>query len=99
MEPTLKNGEAVAYTPDAEFTSDGIYVLKLNGELYIKRVQKFGNRVTIISDNKKYQPITITLGEDGGDMEILGKVVFWLHIEERRVEVSQNIKKSFTGDN
>lgn len=39
---------------------DAVYVMAIDGELYIKRVQRQpGGMIMMISDNPKYQPITI----------------------------------------
>lgn len=58
---------------------DGLYVLSLRGEVYVKRLQfnPLTNRISIISENKRYQPMEVRTDEES--LKILGKVVGWLH--------------------
>lgn len=81
MEPTLHDGEPVVYVRDY-IQGDGIYVLAVNGELLVKRLQfdRIFNRLHIISDNTKYRPVEIPL-EGLDNVRILGKVVIWVHGE------------------
>lgn len=60
---------------------DGIYVVLLRGEGYVKRVQAnpMKGEVILISDNPRYQPVTVKNSEDG--FQLLGKVVGWVHRE------------------
>lgn len=81
MEPTLKNGEPVAFLKDTPFDFDGLYVISWHGEIYIKRLARFGNALQIISDNPKYPTKEIDIQEES-DFTVLGKVVFWMHIEK-----------------
>ena len=81
MEPTLHDGEPVVYVREF-IQGDGIYVLAVNGELLVKRLQfdRIFNRLHIISDNTKYRPVEIPL-EGVDNVRILGKVVIWVHGE------------------
>ena len=60
---------------------DGIYVLALAGDVLVKRLQfdALNNKLTIISENAKYKPQTVSADADG--LRILGKVVGWIHNE------------------
>lgn len=80
MEPTLHSGEPVVFVKD-HIEGDGIYVLSVRGELFVKRLEfnRFLNRIRIISDNVKY-PVT-EVNPDNDDISILGKVVIWVHGE------------------
>ncbi len=81
MEPTLHDGEPVVYVREF-IQGDGIYVLAVNGELLVKRLQfdRIFNRLHNISDNTKYRPVEIPL-EGLDNVRILGKVVIWVHGE------------------
>lgn len=81
MEPTLKDGEPVVYARGA-IEGDGIYVISILDELFVKRLSRniLDQTVTIISDNTLYPPIVYSMDREG--LEILGKVVFWLHMEK-----------------
>ena len=80
MEPTLHDGEPVAYVKQFE-NGDGIYALAILDEVYIKRlsIDKLKREITIISDNPKYPAKTYPMDQEG--LQVLGKVVFWIHVE------------------
>lgn len=80
MEPTLHDGEPVAYVKEFE-NGDGIYALAILDEVYIKRlsIDKLKKEITIISDNPKYPAKTYPMDQEG--LQVLGKVVFWIHVE------------------
>ena len=80
MEPTLHDGEPVAYVREFE-NGDGIYALAILDEVYIKRlsIDKLKKEITIISDNPKYPAKTYPMDQEG--LQVLGKVVFWIHVE------------------
>lgn len=80
MEPTLHDGEPVAYVKQFE-NGDGIYALAILDEVYIKRlsIDKLKKEITIISDNPKYPAKTYPMDQEG--LQVLGKVVFWIHVE------------------
>lgn len=80
MEPTLHDGEPVAYVKEFE-NGDGIYALAILDDVYIKRlsIDKLKKEITIISDNPKYPTKTYPMDQEG--LQVLGKVVFWIHVE------------------
>lgn len=80
MEPTLHDGEPVAYVREFE-NGDGIYALAILDEVYIKRlsIDRLKREITIISDNPKYPAKTYPMDQEG--LQVLGKVVFWIHVE------------------
>lgn len=80
MEPTLHDGEPVAYVREFE-SGDGIYALAILDEVYIKRlsIDRLKREITIISDNPKYPAKTYPMDQEG--LQVLGKVVFWIHVE------------------
>lgn len=81
MYPTIKNGEPVAIAKEVKFEGDGIYAISRHNELYIKRLARIGNCMKIISDNPKYPIETINPGDEVEEFSIIGKVVFWIHVE------------------
>lgn len=77
MEPTIKSGEFLLVSKGEQHVkpSDGIFVVRLEGNIMVKRLQPLpGNRMKISSDNNAYDPFTIELN-DGVDFGILGKVL------------------------
>lgn len=60
MEPTLHDGDAVIIDlSDTALTRDGLYCVRLCEWLYVKRVQMMPSGVTLISDNRLYDPIHV----------------------------------------
>lgn len=76
MEDTFSDGDILLIdTGVAEIRIDAVYALELNGELYIKRLQRRPDgSVLMISDNKKYEPFTIQNGERE-QFQVLGRVL------------------------
>jgi phage repressor protein C with HTH and peptisase S24 domain len=74
MSPTLNNGDLVLIDrQDLEITV-GMYVFRYEGDIFVKRLSRFGKEIQIISDNPSYPPFTISLGSQ--DFEVCGKVIF-----------------------
>ncbi|WP_435642163.1 S24 family peptidase [Micavibrio aeruginosavorus] len=77
VEPTIKGGEYILVTQAEEHLKpgDGLYVIRLDGDVLVKRLQRVpGGKLAITSDNPSYKPYEIAL--DGAtDFAILGKVV------------------------
>ena len=76
MEGTFNHGDVLFVdTGIDEIKMDAVYVLNLNDELYIKRLQrKPDGTILMISDNAKYQPYTIQNGEKD-KFQVLGRIV------------------------
>lgn len=75
MEPTIKAAELLLVDRSATGPGDGIYVLRLDGHLLVKRLQCLpGGLIRVSSDNHAYEPFTVRLDE-GADFTILGRVV------------------------
>lgn len=75
MEGTYNDGDLLFVdTGVCEVKIDAVYVFAVNDELYVKRLQrKPDGSVTVISDNKKYEPYTISEREQ---MRVIGRVVW-----------------------
>jgi len=77
MEPTIQSGEFLLVSRGERHIkpSDGIFVVRLEGNILVKRLQPLpGSRIKISSDNPAYEPYIIELS-DGIDFDILGKVM------------------------
>lgn len=56
-----------------ELLADGIYIFDLDGEIYIKRLQKMPKgRIMAISDNRNYEPFYI---EKDDQFRVIGRIV------------------------
>ncbi|WP_289174094.1 S24 family peptidase [uncultured Parasutterella sp.] len=76
MSPEIEDGDAVFIDiTDKETLRDGIYLLQVDGELFIKRVQKLiKRRIALISTNKAYKDIELDLDSDI-EVRTIGRVI------------------------
>ncbi|VVO85821.1 hypothetical protein PS870_02049 [Pseudomonas fluorescens] len=83
MEGTFRNGDSLLVDRGiTEIRTDAVYVFTLDGDLFIKRLQRMtGGSLRMISDNPVYPPITI-------EGDLLDRV----HIQAR-VLLVWNVKK------
>lgn len=80
MEPTIHSKDMLLIDQSATVLKDGcIYVLRVEDDLLVKRVQRTSNGIKLISDNRSlYDPIELIF-DDGVNVEVLGRVVFIGH--------------------
>lgn len=79
MEPTLRPGDVILVDRrDAQHVPrDGIYVLRMDGSLLVKRLQRLpGRKINVTSDNDAYKPFEIDLARSSDDIAIIGRVVW-----------------------
>lgn len=79
MEPTLRPGDVILVDRRSAqaVPRDGIYVLRMDGSLLVKRLQRLpGHQVRVTSDNPAYQPFALSLEQPGDDLAIVGRVVW-----------------------
>ena len=79
MEPTLSNGDlALVDTAQANLRREGIYVLRLDDTLLVRRVTMHPatRRVTISSDNARYKPYEDL---DPAALEAVGRIIWIGH--------------------
>lgn len=82
MAPTLESGDLL-YVDISEnyFAADGLYVFTFDGQTFIKRLQKVGKEMFVISDNPTYKEWTFTQDDD---VFIHGRVVFSMPMKWRK---------------
>lgn len=77
MEPRIRDGDAILFdTSDTRIVDDAIYVIRHDGHVYAKRLQKLGDDlVAIVSDNRAdpqwRKPVVVRPADD---FEVLGRV-------------------------
>ena len=79
MEPTLRAGDIVLVDRrNAEAVPrDGIYVLRMDGSILIKRIQRLpGRTLRVTSDNPAYEPFDLGLAAIGDEVAFLGRAVW-----------------------
>ncbi|CDZ83988.1 S24 family peptidase [Citrobacter koseri] len=60
MTPTIAPGDLLFLDKTVTyFDGDGIYAFCFDGECYVKRLQKIGSKIVVLSDNSNYQPWSI----------------------------------------
>ncbi|KAA5923441.1 helix-turn-helix transcriptional regulator [Pantoea sp. Bo_2] len=60
MSPTISPGDLLFLDKTVTyFDGDGIYAFCFEGECYVKRLQKIGSKIVVLSDNSNYQPWSI----------------------------------------
>ncbi|MBW4652010.1 MAG: LexA family transcriptional regulator [Kaiparowitsia implicata GSE-PSE-MK54-09C] len=81
MEPTLCLGDLVLVDTnnrDVGTVSHGIYLLKLNDRLLIKRLQYVAdNTLRVLSDHPAYEAFSIQPSEISSGLSLMGKVVWF----------------------
>ena len=82
MSPTLESGDLL-YVDVSEnyFAADGHYVFSFDGQTFVKRLQKVGKEMLVISDNATYKEWTLSQNDD---VFIHGRVVFSMPIKWRK---------------
>ncbi|MDP8173152.1 helix-turn-helix transcriptional regulator [Pasteurella skyensis] len=76
MSPTFESGDLVFVdTSINRFDGDGVYIFNYNNELRIKRLQRTGEQLLVISDNSLYREWSITK-EDEYKLVICAKVLY-----------------------
>lgn len=78
MEPTFRPGDVVLVDhSQAESGTDGIYVLRRDGHLLVKRIQWLSlTSLKLISDNAIYEPILVDVASLSDEFQIVGRVVW-----------------------
>lgn len=79
MTPTLHPGDVILVDRRAgdNITTDGIYVIRMDDTLLVKRIQRLpGKTLRISSDNPSYQPFDLKLDDAGDELTIIGRVVW-----------------------
>ena len=77
MQPTLNDGDMIVCDSLGWDKSDGIYAIRMNGNVYVKRIQVANGKILIKSDNPNYETIEEPLESDA--ISIIGKVRLIIH--------------------
>ncbi|MCG9033317.1 S24 family peptidase [Laribacter hongkongensis] len=78
MEGVLNDRDVILINHADNAPKDGLYVLRIDGDLVVKRLQrKLGGKIGIISANEAYAPYDIDLNDLPNDFAIVGRVVWF----------------------
>lgn len=75
QEPELRDGDQVVINL-ANRRGEGLSVVRLDDVLLIKRVQREGGTVRLISNNRAYPDVTIDLAADRDRFEVVGRALW-----------------------
>lgn len=78
MEGILNDKDLILINHQDRDPREGIYVLRIDGQLLVKRVQRLpASQLRVTSTNPAYEPFTIDLMNIPDDFDIVGKVVWY----------------------
>lgn len=81
MYPTIEGGDSLLIDTSKKEVYDGrIYCVRIDGQLYAKRLQKIPpNTVKVISDNeRKYDPFYVDFSKNiNFDFDVIGEIRWW----------------------
>jgi len=78
MEGVLNNKDVILINHADTSPTSGLYVLRVDGDLLVKRVQKLpGGRLAILSANEAYMPFEVDPSKPEGDFAVVGRVVWF----------------------
>lgn len=77
MEPEIHDGDMVLVdTSNLHIAPDKIFAVGFDDAIYLKRVERFGDALRLLSDNPAYAPIELC-GDELGSFRVIGRMV-WL---------------------
>ena len=90
----IKNGsQIIVDTSVKEYINDGIYAIRIENALFVKRLQYMPGKLLVKSDNPIYQPFEVDLKTDS--VNIIGAVVYVMNdILDRKKDALHPKKKN-----
>ncbi|AOJ08688.1 MULTISPECIES: XRE family transcriptional regulator [Burkholderia] len=77
MEGVLSDRDVILVNQADTRPGAGLYVLRMDGELFVKRLQRLPEgRLEVSSANEAYRPFTVDMASPPSDFEIIGRVVW-----------------------
>jgi phage repressor protein C with HTH and peptisase S24 domain len=76
QEPDIRDGDLIMYEEGTPYRAEGMYVIVLDGDLMVKRLQRGAAGFRILSINPAYGPIEIPAPEVDARLTVLGRVVW-----------------------
>lgn len=78
MSGVLNDKDAILINLADRNPGSGLYVLRLDGDVIVKRVQRLpGGKLEVRSANDAYSSFEVSLSDPGSDVEVLGRVVWF----------------------
>lgn len=79
MFPTVTHGDHVAVEFDTGYTSDGLYLIRVDDAVFVKRLQREFGQIRIISDNQMYRE-QVVQHDDGQQFQLIGRVALIMRV-------------------
>lgn len=77
MEGEINNGDIILINKEDNMLLNGIYVIRIEGDLIVKRIQRLpGGIIKVISANSAYESFEIDTNNPPVDFEAIGRVVW-----------------------
>lgn len=78
MEGVLNDRDVILVNHADTSPASGLYVLRVEGDLIVKRVQKLpGGKLKVLSANQAYEPFEVDPASPVGDFAVIGRVVWF----------------------
>ena len=77
MEGVLNHGDSILINHAKTDPRDGLYVLRIGNDLFVKRVQRIPGKLLVTSENPRYAPFEIDLSNTQDDIAIIGRVEWY----------------------
>lgn len=77
MEGVLNHGDSILINHAETDSRDGLYVLRIGNDLFVKRVQRIPGKLLVTSENPRYAPFEIDLSNAQDDIAIIGRVEWY----------------------
>ncbi len=76
MHPIVVNGEKLlCSSAEHHLRGDGVFIIRQDGDLMVKRLQRLPGKIRVLPANPEYQPYDVELN-DAVDFKILGRVLY-----------------------
>lgn len=74
MKPTLAHGDAILVDTSTRTVAPGaVHVVRVDDSVLVKRLERVGGALRIVSDNPAYPPVDVRAGDT---VEVIGRVVW-----------------------
>ncbi len=76
MEPELRDGDTVLIDQSkSDILAGAIYAIGIEDTVVVKRVEKLPDKLVLISENKRYDPVYLQ-GDEIDSVRVLGKIIW-----------------------
>ena len=77
MEGVLNHGDNILVNHAETTPRDGLYVIRIDNDLFVKQIQKLPGKLLVKSSNPAYEHFDIYLNDDSKNVAIIGRVEWY----------------------